>query len=158
MVLIVILDKKDKVIVEKLQRNGRMSMSELAQEVSLSDTPCLRRVKKLEQAGVIEGYQAILNRQAFSLNVLVYAFVRLSANSDKLANQFEQSVEQLEQVLECSVVTGAYDYLLKIIAEDLEDYESFVKKSLGRLDFIATIESTVVLKQTFSRNTLPIKA
>ena len=152
-----ILDKKDKLIVERLQRNGRISMSDLAQEVNLSDTPCLRRVKKLEQAGVIEGYQATLNRQAFNLNVLVYAFVRLSANSDKLATQFEQTVTSLEQVLECSVVTGAYDYLLKIIAEDLEDYEGFVKKSLGRIDYIATIESTVVLKQTFSRNVLPIK-
>jgi DNA-binding Lrp family transcriptional regulator len=111
----------------------------------------------LEQAGVIEGYQATLSRQAFNLNVLVYAFVRLSANSDKLADQFEQTVANLDQVLECSVVTGAYDYLLKIIAEDLENYESFVKKSLGRIDYIATIESTVVLKQTFSRNVLPIK-
>jgi|TARA_B110000503_G_C7130047_1_gene406453 Lrp/AsnC family leucine-responsive transcriptional regulator len=153
----VILDKKDRLIVEILQRNGRISMSDLAQEVNLSDTPCLRRVKKLEQAGVIEGYQATLNRQAFNLNVLVYAFVRLSANSDKLATQFEQTVASLDQVLECSVVTGAYDYLLKIIAEDLEDYEGFVKKSLGRIDDIATIESTVVLKQTFSRNVLPIK-
>ncbi len=152
-----ILDKKDRLIVEILQRNGRISMSDLAQEVNLSDTPCLRRVKKLEQAGVIEGYQATLNRQAFNLNVLVYAFVRLSANSDKLATQFEQTVASLDQVLECSVVTGAYDYLLKIIAEDLEDYEGFVKKSLGRIDDIATIESTVVLKQTFSRNVLPIK-
>ncbi|WP_297821499.1 Lrp/AsnC family transcriptional regulator [uncultured Paraglaciecola sp.] len=151
------LDKKDRLIVEILQRNGRISMSDLAQEVNLSDTPCLRRVKKLEQAGVIEGYQATLNRQAFNLNVLVYAFVRLSANSDKLATQFEQTVASLDQVLECSVVTGAYDYLLKIIAEDLEDYEGFVKKSLGRIDDIATIESTVVLKQTFSRNVLPIK-
>jgi Lrp/AsnC family leucine-responsive transcriptional regulator len=153
----VILDKKDKVIVKRLQRDGRISMSNLAQEANLSDTPCLRRVKKLEQAGVIEGYQATLNRQAFNLNVLVYAFVRLSANSDKLATQFEHAVASLEQVLECSVVTGAYDYLLKIIAEDLEDYESFVKKSLGAIDYIATIESTVVLKQTFSRNVLPIK-
>lgn len=152
-----ILDKKDRLIVEILQRNGRISMSDLAQEVNLSDTPCLRRVKKLEQAGVIEGYQATLSRQAFNLNVLVYAFVRLSANSDKLATQFEQTVASLDQVLECSVVTGAYDYLLKIIAEDLEDYEGFVKKSLGRIDDIATIESTVVLKQTFSRNVLPIK-
>lgn len=152
-----ILDNKDKAIVEILQRDGRISMSELAQAVNLSDTPCLRRVKKLEQAGVIENYQATLNRQAFNLNVLVYAFVRLSANSDKLATQFEQTVSSLAQVLECSVVTGAYDYLLKIIAEDLEDYESFVKKSLGTMDYIATIESTVVLKQTFSRNTLPIK-
>jgi DNA-binding Lrp family transcriptional regulator len=153
----VILDNKDKAIVEILQRDGRISMSELAKAVNLSDTPCLRRVKKLEQAGVIEGYQATLNRQAFNLNVLVYAFVRLSANSDKLATQFEQTVSSLAQVLECSVVTGAYDYLLKIIAEDLEDYESFVKKSLGTMEYIATIESTVVLKQTFSRSTLPIK-
>jgi DNA-binding Lrp family transcriptional regulator len=153
----VILDKKDKVIIEKLQRNGRISMSDLAQEVNLSVTPCLRRVKKMEQAGIIEGYQATLKRQAFNLNVLVYAFVRLSTNSDKLADKFEQTVENLNQVLECSVVTGSYDYLLKIIAQDLEDYESFVKKSLGRIDYIATIESTVVLKQTFSRNILPIK-
>lgn len=152
-----ILDKKDKIIVKRLQQDGRISMSNLAQEANLSDTPCLRRVKKLEQAGVIEGYQATLNRQTFNLNVLVYAFVRLSANSDKLATQFEHTVASLEQVLECSVVTGAYDYLLKIIAEDLEDYESFVKKSLGTIDYIATIESTVVLKQTFSRNVLPIK-
>lgn len=152
-----ILDKKDKIIIGSLQRNGRISMSDLAQEANLSDSPCLRRVKKLEQAGVIEGYQATLNRQALNLNVLVYAFVRLSANSDKLANKFEQIVANLEQVLECSVVTGAYDYLLKIIAQDLEDYESFVKQSLGRIDYIATIESTVVLKQTLSRNVLPIK-
>ena len=152
-----ILDKKDKFIVKRLQQDGRISMSNLAQEANLSNTPCLRRVKKLEQSGVIEGYQATLNRQAFNLNVLVYAFVRLSANSDKLATQFEHTVARLEQVLECSVVTGAYDYLLKIIAEDLEDYESFVKKSLGTIDYIATIESTVVLKQTFSRNVLPIK-
>lgn len=151
-----ILDKKDKIIIGSLQRNGRISMSDLAQEANLSDSPCLRRVKKLEQAGVIEGYQATLNRQALNLNVLVYAFVRLSANSDKLANKFEQIVANLEQVLECSVVTGAYDYLLKIIAQDLEDYESFVKQSLGRIDYIATIESTVVLKQTLSRNVLPI--
>ena len=151
------LDNKDRIIVEVLQRNGRISMSDLAQEVNLSDTPCLRRVKKLEQAGVIEGYQATLNRQALNLNVLVYAFVRLSANSDKLATQFEQTIASLDQVLECSVVTGAYDYLLKIVAEDLSGYESFVKKSLGTMDYIATIESTVVLKQTFSRNVLPIK-
>lgn len=150
------LDKKDKNIVAVLQQQGRISISELAQQVNLSDTPCLRRVKKLEQQGVITGYGAQLNRQALGLNVLVYAFVRLTVNSDNFAQQFEHTVANLEQILECSVVTGAYDYLLKIVADDLEGYESFVKKSLGRLDFIANIESTVVLKQTFSRSSLPI--
>ncbi len=151
------LDSKDKAIVEILQKQGRISISDLAQQVSLSDTPCLRRVKKLEQSGVIEGYSAIINRRAVDHSVLVYAFVRLAANTDTLAQKFEQTLVDLEHVLECSVVTGSYDYLLKIVAEDLESYESFVKKSLGRLDFISTIESTVVLKQTFSRTTLPLK-
>ncbi len=150
------LDSKDKALLTILQTQGRISMAELAQQVNLSDTPCLRRVKKLENAGLISGYGAQLNRRALGLNVLVYVFIRLSVNSDSLAQQFEQTVAELEQVLECSVVTGAYDYLLKIVADDLEGYERFVKKGLGRLDFIATIESTVVLKQTFSRNSLPI--
>lgn len=152
------IDKKDKDILKLLQTKGRISISDLAQQVSLSDTPCIRRVRKLEQNGVIKNYQANINRQALGLNVLVFAFVRLSANSQSLAQQFEDTVEGIDQILECSVVTGSYDYLLKIIASDLEDYENFVKKSLGVLDFIATIESTVVLKQTFSRNTLPMKS
>ena len=151
-----VLDKKDKSILNRLQQNGRISMAELAESVSLSDTPCVRRVKKLEQQNVITGYQATLNSQELGWSVLVYAFVRLSANSQNFAEKFEQTTELLPQVMECSVVTGAYDYLLKIVAADLEDYESFVKKSLGSLDFIATIESTVVLKQTFSRTQLPI--
>jgi DNA-binding Lrp family transcriptional regulator len=87
----------------------------------------------------------------------VYALVRLNANSDKLADEFENEVEALEQVMECSVITGSYDYLLKIVAKDLSHYESFVKKSLGQINSIAAIESTVVLKQTFSRNQLPLK-
>ena len=87
----------------------------------------------------------------------MYALVRLNANSDKLADEFESAVEALEQVMECSVITGSYDYLLKIVAKDLSHYESFVKKSLGQISSIAAIESTVVLKQTFSRNQLPLR-
>ena len=125
------MDSKDKEILYWLQRNGRMAMSELAEKVSLSDTPCLRRVKKLEQAGIIAGYSALLNRKALDLNVLVYAFVKLQTNSDQNAQVFEHQTQQLENVLECSVISGAHDYLLKITATDLEAYEAFVKKSLG---------------------------
>lgn len=150
------LDKKDLSILAILQRNGRIAISELADKINLSDTPCLRRIRKLEQTGVITGYGAQLNSQAVGLNVLVYASVRLTENSDIYAELFEQAVAELDHVMECSIVTGAHDYILKIVATDLLSYESFVKKSLGSLKFIASIESTVVLKQTFTRNILPL--
>ncbi len=133
-----------------------MSISELATKVSLSDTPCLRRVKKLEELGVISGYSAQLDSKELGLNVLVYAFVKLQGNTDKNAEVFEQAVMALDNVLECSVISGRHDYLLKIIAKDLEGYEKFVKKSLGNISAIDAIESTVVLKQTFSKTSLPL--
>ncbi len=150
------MDVKDKEILNLLQRNGRMSISELASQVSLSDTPCLRRVKKLEESGVISGYSAQLNSKELGLNVLIYAFIKLQGNTDKNAEVFEQSALALENVLECSVISGSHDYLLKIIAKDLEDYERFVKKSLGSISAIDAIESTVVLKQTFAKTSLPV--
>ncbi|MGS0679908.1 Lrp/AsnC family transcriptional regulator [Shewanella sp. 125m-7] len=150
------MDNKDRNILAILQRQGRIAISELAAKLNMSDTPCLRRVRKLEQTGVISGYAAQIDPKEVGLNVMVYAFVRLKENSDKHAIVFEDSMENLEQVMECSVVTGAHDYLLKIVASDLLSYESFVKKSLGSLNCIAGIESTVVLKQNFSRNTLPL--
>jgi len=150
------LDSKDKQILQILQSNGRITTSELATSVNLSDTPCLRRVKKLENEGVISGYQCNLNAKQIDLGVLVYAFVRLTANSDKHAYSFENQMKGLDHILECSVITGAHDYLLKIVAKDLESYEKFVKQSLGSLTEVASVESTVVLKQTFSRNNLPI--
>ena len=150
------LDKKDQQLLIALQANARMSVADLASHISLSDTPCLRRIKKLEQASIITGYHAVINPKALKLNVLVYAFVRLNQNSASAALQFEQHVEKLTHVLECSVISGSYDYLLKIIAHDLESYEQFVKHQLGSLSCIANIESTVVLKQSFSKKQLPL--
>lgn len=150
------MDNKDKEILYWLQINGRMPIAELAEKVSLSDTPCIRRVKKLEQEGIISGYSAQLNSKGLGLNVLIYALVKLKTNSDLNAELFEKATEQLDNVLECSVISGGHDYLLKIVAKDLEDYESFVKKSLGKIDVISGIESTVVLKQNFSKTSLPI--
>ena len=150
------MDAKDREILNLLQKNGRMAISELASQVSLSDTPCLRRVKKLEESGVISGYSAQLNNKALGLNVLVYAFIKLQGNTDKNAEVFEQSALALDNVLECSVISGRHDYLLKIIAKDLEDYERFVKKSLGGISAIDAIESTVVLNQTYAKTSLPL--
>lgn len=150
------MDNKDREILALLQKNGRMSISEIALKVSLSDTPCLRRVKKLEESGIISGYGAQLNNKELGLNVLIYAFIKLQGNTDKNAELFEKSALALDNVLECSVISGRHDYLLKIIVKDLEDYERFVKKSLGKISAISAIESTVVLKQTFAKTSLPL--
>jgi len=150
------LDNKDQQLLVALQSQARMSVSELAYTINLSDTPTLRRIKKLEQEQVIIGYHAAINPKSLNLNVLVYAFVRLCQNSVSAAQQFEQHVEKLPHVLECSVISGSHDYLLKIISHDLESYEQFVKHQLGSLSCIANIESTVVLKQSFSKKQLPL--
>jgi DNA-binding Lrp family transcriptional regulator len=150
------LDNKDQQLLVALQSQARMSVSELANTINLSDTPTLRRIKKLEQEQVIIGYHAAINPKSLNLNVLVYAFVRLCQNSVSTAQQFEQHVEKLPHVLECSVISGCHDYLLKIISQDLESYEQFVKHQLGSLSCIANIESTVVLKQSFSKKQLPL--
>jgi len=151
------IDTKDLSILSILQNRGRIAISELAAKLNMSDTPCLRRVKKLEEAGVISGYSANINPEAMGFNAMVYVFIRLTENSNISADLFENAMKKLPEVLECSVITGSHDYLLKIIANDLLGYESFVKKSLGSLTCIASIESTVVLKQTFVRGELPIE-
>ena len=150
------IDKKDTQLLRILQTDAKISNSALAKQVNLSDTPCLRRIKKLQSSGVIVGYHAVLNREAIGLNVLVYAFIKLNENSANAADKFENHVGLLDAVISCSVISGSYDYLLEIVAKDLADYEYFVKHQLASLNTIAAIESTIVLKQTFSKRILPI--
>ena len=150
------MDIKDLSILSLLQKNGRIPISELAIKLNMSDTPCLRRVKKLENAGVISGYTANIRADSLGFNAIVYVFVRLTENSNSNADLFEDSVKDLPEVLECSVISGSHDYLLKIISHDLLSYESFIKQSIGNLRCVSSIESTVVLKLTFSRQELPI--
>ncbi|MCF2858531.1 Lrp/AsnC family transcriptional regulator [Pseudoalteromonas sp. SMS1] len=150
------IDNKDRILLSALQNNARLSNAALAEQASLSDTPCLRRVKKLQQDGVILGYHADISPQAVGYSVLVYAFIRLTKNSVQAAECFEQHVDVLKEVRSCSVVSGSHDYLLEIIAADLPSYEHFVKHSLANLDYIAAVESTIVLKQTFNKRGVPL--
>lgn len=151
------MDSKDLLILSLLQKNGRMPISELAIKLNMSDTPCLRRVKKMEESGVISGYSANISAASIGFNAVVYVFVRLTENSNSNADMFENTVKKLTEIQECSVISGSHDYLLKIISRDLLSYESFIKQSIGNLRCVSSIESTVVLKQTFARHELPIK-
>ena len=145
------MDDIDKRIIGELKRDARISNVDLAKRVDLSPTPCLRRVKKLEESGVIRRYEAVLSPRAMGYEISALAFVRLTKKSLDIAEEFEREVGQLDAVTECSVITGANDYLLKIVARNLREYELVLRRDLGKMAAVADIESTIVLKQVECR-------
>jgi DNA-binding Lrp family transcriptional regulator len=150
-----ILDRIDCRILQELQEDGRLSNVELAERVNLSPTPCARRLRRLETEGYIRGYTAIVDPRLIGYSVTAYAFIRLSSNGWQAAEAFEKAVRNLPAVMECSVVSGSSDYLLRIVARDLQDYERFVKRELAVIDAIGTIDSTIVLNRVLDRTVLP---
>jgi DNA-binding Lrp family transcriptional regulator len=136
------MDKKDREIIRELQADGRMSNQELAAKVNLSPSPCLRRLRNLEAQGVIKSYGVEVDEQAYGLPITVFARVQLEKHSADIVSNFEQHIEFAEQVLECYVMTGVSDYLLKIVVADLHDYEVFVRKVLHPIGSIASIDTS----------------
>ena len=151
------MEKKDLKLLDILQKQGRISIADLADKMNMSDTPCLRRVKKLEQDKVITGYQAQLDPQKLDLNVSAFLYIRLNDCSSSFTDRFEQEMIKLDHIMECVVVSGEYDYMLKIVATDLLSLERLVKQNISNLDNVAQVSSTVVLKPVFSRTTLPLE-
>ena len=124
------MDNKDRQIIRELQRNGRMTNQDLAAAVNLSPSPCLRRLKLLEQNGAITGYSASIDAEAYGLPVTVFVRVSLTGHTASVVQQFEQEIRRVDQVLECFVMTGTSDYLLRVVVADLADYENFVRQRL----------------------------
>ena len=150
------VDKLDMKLLRELQKNARISNVELSERVNLSPTPCLRRLRKLENTGVIRGYEVRLDTANLGLTVSALAFVKLTRNSASNGAEFEKEIKALPAVVECNVVTGPYDYVLRIVAKSLEDYESILKNQLGVIKPIADVESTIILKQVECSRGLPI--
>lgn len=149
------LDVIDTKIVRQLCRDARTSNAQLAEMVHLTPTPCLRRVRKLENRGVIRSYRAELDYLALGLRVSALAFIKLSRYSADNAALFERAVKSLPAVTECCVVAGQYDYLLRIVARDLPDYERILKEDLAAIETIEDLESTIILKQVDCGDQLP---
>ncbi len=150
------MDSIDRQILLQLQTNARVTNAELADKVNLSPTPCLRRVRKLEDDGVIKGYRAELDLDKIGLGISALVFIQLTLNSTANGEQFEQAISRIQRVQECFVLTGRYDYLLRVVAQDLSDYEQLVKGELANIPNIKTIESTIVLNQLNANATLPL--
>lgn len=150
------IDQTDKKILSLLQSNARMSNADLAERVNLSPTPCLRRLKRLEASGVILNYTAVLNQKELGFAVSAYVFVNLEKNTKENARSFEEAINLLPEVIECSVVAGRHDYVLKVVASSLEDYDRFMKESLAEVTPIADLESMIILNQSPYRGGLPL--
>jgi Lrp/AsnC family leucine-responsive transcriptional regulator len=150
------LDAIDRNIIRALQENGRLSNQELSERVGLSPSPCLRRLRALENAGVIEGYAARVSQNAVGLPVSVFVSVKLEHQIEEQLDRFEATLSKCPEVLECYLMTGPRDYLLRIVARDLADYERFLKETLTRIPGVASIESSFALRQVKASAVMPI--
>lgn len=145
------LDETDLDILRRLQRNARVSNAELSREVNLSPPSTLERVRRLERLGIVRAYGALLDATALGLAVTVYVQVTLSLHQDKPIESFRECVRRMPEVLECHNVSGDFDFLLKVVAEDIAAYESFVRSTLSRVPGVERLQSSFVLataKQT----------
>ena len=146
------LDQIDQRILAALQANARLSNVELANQAGLSPSPCLRRVRGLEEDGVIKGYAALVDQEAVGLPVSVFVMVSL----ERQVEIFEERVSALPEVMECYLMTGDSDYLLRVVTRDLQAYERFLMHQLTKFPGVSSIKSSFALKQVVYRTALPI--
>ena len=150
------LDAIDRRILDRLQENGRVSNVELANDVGISSSPCWRRVRELEKRGVISGYVALVDAAAVGLPVSVFVQVTLERQIEAALETFEAAVKERPEVMECYLMTGDADYLLRVVVSDLPTYEAFLKDHLTRIPGIANIKSSFALNQVKYRTSLPL--
>ncbi|MEL7541934.1 MAG: Lrp/AsnC family transcriptional regulator [Pseudomonadota bacterium] len=136
------MDSKDRQILQELQANGRLTNQELSERVNLSPSPCLRRLRLLEEQGVITGYTARVDPKAWGLPVTVFIRIKLERHGDDAVQAFERTIKEMPKVLDCWLMTGRSDYLLRVVAADLDDYEQFVRRELQRVPGIASIDTS----------------
>lgn len=146
----------DRHILRVLQDNARIPMTELAESVGLSATPCTRRVKRLEDQGVIRRYATLLEPTAVGLPVNVFVSISLTAQTEPELQAVEEAVTRYPEVMECYLMTGDADYLLRVVVPDLDSFQRFVMEKLTRLPGIANIRSSFALRQVAYRTALPL--
>ncbi|MBL8579901.1 MAG: Lrp/AsnC family transcriptional regulator [Mesorhizobium sp.] len=150
------LDDIDRKIIAALQKDGRMTALQLADQVGLSPSPCARRVRLLEDMGVITGYAAVIDQDLVDLPISVFASVKLERQRENELQRFNAAIARWPEVLDCYLMTGQRDYLLRVVVPDLRAYERFLNEKLTRLDGVASIESSFALAQVKRSNRLPV--
>ncbi|MFA6304081.1 MAG: Lrp/AsnC family transcriptional regulator [Legionella sp.] len=151
------MDRIDKKILEVLQENSQISNQELAELVSLSPSPCLRRVNQLQESGYITNQVALLNPKKLGLNLTVIVLVGLNSHKPEIMSEFEETMRHLPEVIQCYLITGqSADYLIKIIAPDLEAYQSFLLGKLTGINGVSSVHSSFILRNVCDTTALPL--
>lgn len=150
------LDKTDLAILREVQADGRLSNARLSEKLALSETPCWRRLKRLESERFIEGYQAVLSRKKLGYGVVGFAQVTIGDHASDDPLIFEKEVANIPEILSCHNVTGDYDYLIQIVAKDLDAYGAFIRDRLRKLPGVASIHSNLSLREVKSTLSLPV--
>jgi Lrp/AsnC family transcriptional regulator, leucine-responsive regulatory protein len=151
------LDRYDRAILKLLQQDARVTNTKLAEKVSLSESACLRRVKALEESGLIESYTAILDQQKAGYPVNVFVSITLDRQSQTGLEAFESAVRKLPEVMECYLMTGEHDYLLRVVVADLADFERVHNQHLTRLPSVARVQSSFAVRTVTRSNVLPMR-
>jgi Lrp/AsnC family transcriptional regulator, leucine-responsive regulatory protein len=151
-----ILDRYDRAILAALQRDGRISNVQLAGLVSLSESACLRRVRALEQAGLIERYVALLDQKEAGLSGTVFVHIALRREEQSELAAFEAAVQSIPEVMECYLMTGEFDYLLRVVISDMADFERLHNEALTRLPGVARVNSSVAIRTVRKTTELPL--
>ncbi len=152
------LDRIDRRILAELQRNARISNLELADKVGLSASPCLRRVRQLEEAGLIKGYATLLNASLLGLKLMALVQISMDRHTPDRFEQFEAAIRGFPQVLECILITGqSADYQLKVVVRDMEEYQDFLPNRITRIPGVTDVHPSFVLRQVISTTALPLE-
>jgi Lrp/AsnC family leucine-responsive transcriptional regulator len=150
------IDDTDRRILRKLQKNGRMTNAELAESVHLSASACHRRMQRLERDGIIKNYVALLDAEKVDRPTTVFVEITLSGQSNDILDAFEREVSLIPDVLECHLMAGNADYLLKIVAQNTEDFARIHRRYLTRLPGVSQMQSSFALRTVFKSTALPV--
>jgi Lrp/AsnC family leucine-responsive transcriptional regulator len=150
------LDALDTKILAALQQDGRLSNVELAEQVGLSPSPCLRRVKRLEEEGYIAGYKAKVDRRRLGLGMTVFVGVKFDTHRDANARAFQEAVLTFPEVVACHMVSGEMDFLVEVVVADLTAYDAFLSRTLLRLPMVRDIRSNFAIRTVKSDGALPV--
>jgi len=150
------LDKFDRNILQALQKDGRISNVELAQQVRLSESACLRRVRALEKAGYISGYVAVLDHKKLGRSGTAFVHIALRREDQSELAAFEQAVQRIPEIMECYLMTGEFDYLLRLVVSDMADFERLHNDALTRLPGVARVNSSIAIRTVRKTTELPI--
>jgi Lrp/AsnC family leucine-responsive transcriptional regulator len=152
------LDNYDRRILEELQQDGRITNQELADRIGLSPSPCLRRVRALEEAGIIAGYRALLDAKRLGLNLMALLSISMDRHTPERFEHFEAAIKEMPEVLECLLITGREaDYQLKVIVRDMDHYQDLLLRRITRIEGVSGVHSSFVLRRVMERTSLPVR-